>query len=311
MTARRSAVHLVRSILCPVDFSTHARVALQHAVAIAHRTDAALTVMYADDPMLAAAAAAGYNQPLLTKQTTRELKRLLTRVGVPIDDDPTAARIVTAIGRPAGEILKTARRVAADVIVMGSQGRSGAGKMFFGSVTEHVLRKTSVPVLAVPLTSPVRTLDSWPAGNIVCAVELGPRAPDDVRAAAEMARAFDCGLTLVHVVSPMRRQPWLGRMLRARDREQLKSARQKLEKLARGVRRLVAGGVGTQALLGHPAQEIAAVASDLRASLIVLTLRRGHGLFAPRQGTITYRVLTGSPVPVLALRQGTRLGSVK
>jgi nucleotide-binding universal stress UspA family protein len=310
MTARASAVHLFQSVLCPVDFSAHARVALQHAVAIAHRTGAALTVMYADDPMLAAAAAAGYNQQLLTKQTTRELRRLLTRVAVPIDRDPTAARVVTAIGRPAREILRTARRLSADLIVMGSQGRSGAGKMFFGSVTEQVLRKTSVPVLAVPGTSPVRALAPWPAGNIVCAVELGPRASDDVREAAEMARAFDCRLTLVHVVSPTVRQPWLGRALGAYDRQQLKSARQKLEKLARGVRRLVAGGVEARALLGHPAQEIAAVAGDLGASLIVLTLRPGHGLFAPRQGTITYHVLTGSPVPVLALRQGTHLGSV-
>jgi nucleotide-binding universal stress UspA family protein len=310
MTARPSAVHLFRSVLCPVDFSTHARVALQHAVAIAHRTDAALTVMYADDPMLAAAAAAGYNQQLLTKQTTRELQRLLTRAGVPVDTDPMAARIVTAIGRPAREILKTARRVAADLIVMGSQGRSGAGKLFFGSVTQHVLRKTAVPVLAVRGSGAGPTLNEWPTGNIVCAVELGPRAADDAASAAEIARAFDCRLTLVHVVSPTMRQPWLDRGLRACDRTQLKSASEKLERLARRVRRIVPGGVDARAVLGNPGEEIAAVAGDLRASLIVLTLRSGHGVFGPRQGSITYRVLSGSPTPVLALRQGTRLSSV-
>ena len=43
---------------------------------------------------------------------------------------------------------------AADCIVMGTQGLSGYKKMFLGSVTEHVLRRSRVPVLAVPPGEP-------------------------------------------------------------------------------------------------------------------------------------------------------------
>lgn len=57
----QSPARLFQSILCPVDFSTHSRIALQHAMAIAHRTGGRLTAMYADDPMLAAAVGAGYD----------------------------------------------------------------------------------------------------------------------------------------------------------------------------------------------------------------------------------------------------------
>jgi hypothetical protein len=54
-------------------------------------------------------------------------------------------------------------------------------------------------------------------------------------------------------------------------------------------------------VLGYPDEEIPAAALDAGAGLILLALRRGRGIFGRRQGTTTYHVLCGSPVPVLAL----------
>lgn len=51
---------------------------------------------------------------------------------------------------PAEEILATARDVAAELVVMGTHGRSGIEKFFLGSVAEAVLRKAEFDVLAVP-----------------------------------------------------------------------------------------------------------------------------------------------------------------
>ena len=304
----QSPVRLFQSILCPVDFSTTSRVALQHAVAIARQTGGHLTTMYADDPLLAAAVVGPYNHQLLTKQTTKELRRLLTRVGVPIDRNPKAAGVVTAIGRPGREILNVARRLGTDLIVMGTQGRSGAGKWLFGSITDQVLRRTPIPVLAVPHGAGVGRLKSWPANGILCAIELSPRDREDVRAAAEIARAFHRDLTLVHVVRPTAGPPWLVGKLRVHDRARLKAARARLEDLAKYASTILDGRVEGRALLGTPAEEISAAATDLGAGLIVLTLRRGHGLFGARQGSVTYQVLCGAVTPVLALRQGSHPG---
>jgi nucleotide-binding universal stress UspA family protein len=306
MSPVRSSVHLFQSILCPVDFSTNSTVALQHAAAIARRSGGRLTAMYADDPMLAAAAAAGYNQKLLTKQTTSALRRLLTSIGIPLDREPAAAGIVCAIGRPAREILNVARRIDADLIVMGTQGLSGVGRMFFGSVTEKVLRRTTVPVLAVPSGVGARRLKSWPDRPILCAVEFGPRDREDVRMAAEIARVFATDLILIHVVAATAGPPWLISKLGRRDRVRLRAARARLEQLAGSVRRAAGIPVESRALLGRPAEEIAAAAAEMSADLIVLTLRSGHGLFGLRQGTITYQVLCGAGTPVLALQQRPR-----
>ena len=307
MTPVREQQHLFQSILCPVDFSTPSRIALQHADAVARRTGGGLTVMYADDPMLAAAAGTGGNDELLTTQTESALRALLKQVGVPLDRARRPVAIVCAVGRPELEIRKTARNIGSDLIVMGTQGHSGVGRMFFGSVTERVLRTTTVPVLAVPPGVSTRALKSWPGERILCAVEFGPRASADVRAAAQVAREFGAALTLLHVVVPTPGPPWVREQLRTYDRSRLTAARNRLEQLGRIAHALVEGGVESRVSLGNVAHEIATTATDAGARLIVLTLRKGHGLFGRRQGAITYEVLCGGAVPVLALRQRPRL----
>ncbi|MES3517017.1 MAG: universal stress protein [Natronomonas sp.] len=52
-------------------------------------------------------------------------------------------------GTPAREIIDCAEDIGADVIVMGTHGRSGLDRYILGSVTERVVRGSSVPVLTV------------------------------------------------------------------------------------------------------------------------------------------------------------------
>ena len=53
-------------------------------------------------------------------------------------------------GVPHEEIISQAENVGADVIVMGTHGRSGLDHVLFGSTTEKVIRKSNIPVLSVP-----------------------------------------------------------------------------------------------------------------------------------------------------------------
>jgi len=54
-------------------------------------------------------------------------------------------------GNPSREILAKARREGADLIVMGTHGRSGLPHMVMGSVAEKTVRRSGIPVLTVPL----------------------------------------------------------------------------------------------------------------------------------------------------------------
>ena len=55
---------------------------------------------------------------------------------------------------PAGEILRVAGELGCDVIVLGTHGRTGLGRVLLGSVAEQLLRKARCPVLTVKLPPP-------------------------------------------------------------------------------------------------------------------------------------------------------------
>lgn len=145
---RRTLPRPFRSILCPVDFSEHSRAALRHAAALAASGRGRVTALFVNDPLLVAAATAACDERLLSASTETELRRFVTTTL------PAAAarsvRHVAAIGKPGREIVRLATQQGADLIVMGTHGLGAAGRLFFGSVTDYVLRHTPVPLLAVP-----------------------------------------------------------------------------------------------------------------------------------------------------------------
>ncbi len=56
------------------------------------------------------------------------------------------------IGDPATEIVAAAREIRADLIAMTTHGRSGLGRLLFGSVAEAVLRTSPIPVFLLKMT---------------------------------------------------------------------------------------------------------------------------------------------------------------
>lgn len=138
-----------RSILCPVDFSSSSRRALRSAAAIADHSGAALVVVYANDPLLVTAAATALHDRALVERSANELEQFVDRAlrrrfrGL-----RWTCRV--SIGAAPAQILKAARSVRADLIVMGTRGLNGAARWFVGSTTLSVLRRTTVPVLVVP-----------------------------------------------------------------------------------------------------------------------------------------------------------------
>ena len=306
---KNRSTSLFKSILCPVDFSSHSRQALRYAAELARRSGASLSAVFVNDPLLAEAAAAAYDTRELARRSERELRLF---VGRAIGTKARAGVTCTVfLGDPPAEIIKLARRARTDLVVLGTQGLSGASKLFFGSTTERVLRKASTPVLTIPPQGKA-VGPRWPGRGLVAAVDLGSQATADASRAADVAEWFGVDLTLVHIVSPTRAPRWLTTGLRSHDRSRLARARAKLERIQAGLPHTV--GITCHVLVGRPAEQIAALADDLGAGLVVATLRARDGLFGTPRGSITYQVLCSAGVPVLALPRswraaGSRRGS--
>jgi nucleotide-binding universal stress UspA family protein len=292
----RSKQRGYQSILAAVDFSPQSSAALQMAAEFTRQSGGHLTALYVEDPSVGlGAAAAGYDKTLLRKSNLHQLQRLMERVVRSTGLPPDAWSVETLVAKPAIAIVKFANRMSADLIVMGTNGRRGPAKLFFGSVAQAVLRRTLTPVLVVARSQPGRATLRPQKLAILGAIDLGRNDRTDANRMARAAGLLGGPLTLLHVV---RRVPDLlgtPALVDPYHHGQLNDARKRLKDVADRV------GAGSLVRLGIPEDEIVAAASEMKAGFIVLALRSGRGLFGPRQGTSTYRILCASTTPVLAL----------
>src|SRR5580765_2472365 len=142
----------ITSVLCPNDFSDGSRGALRYANAVAAHFGARLMLLAVNDPVLVEAANLAAGGPQLAADTIREMQRFYKQA-VGSKALPSVEFEVTS-GKPAAEILRISRARNPGLIVMASHGSSGFRKLFFGSVTERVLRETVVPTLVTSGADP-------------------------------------------------------------------------------------------------------------------------------------------------------------
>jgi universal stress protein A len=289
------------SILCPVDFSDASRGALRYAAAVAAHFGATLIVMTVEDPLLTEAIDLGTGVVWKPEDTRAELSDFAKKAlgGTP----PTAVSIEyeVAVGKPAAEILRLARERAADLLVISTHGLTGMRKLFFGSTTERVLRETTTPVLITPASDhgPARLEDVRElVRRILVPVDLSPASNYQVRIARGLAEATDLPVLVLHVIEPVHSRLAARLHLAHIEAERRAVAEDALNELVAAV----PDTLHPEALLayGDPAEEIAKVARDRRARLIVMGLH-GSPLLGPRMGSVTYRVMCLAPTLVLAL----------
>ena len=287
----------IRSILCPIDFSAPSRRALTLAARLARKTGARLAVLYVNDPLLTTAGALAYDQTLLAARTERELRRFAADALKKAGASQVATEYLVTLGQPARQIERAAAKRRSDLIVIGTHGLSGVRKWFFGSTTEGVLRRARVPVLIVPPSESGRAGARWPGTPILAPIALGPGAARDAHAAAAVARQFNAGLLLVHVVPALRLPRWWGAGAFAIDRQQIADARTRLDAVAGKL----GGRVTTRVVPGDVVLTTVRMAARGKAGLVVMTLRGDRGLFGHRAGALAYRVVHDARTPVLAL----------
>ncbi len=290
-----------RSVLCPVDFSDGSRMALRYAAAVAARGKAVLKVVYVNDPLLVAAAAAALHDRTFVKRSARELRDFIEATLPASSKAPTALKSHVSVGDPADEIMKAAARGRSDLIVVGTHGLTGANRLLLGSTTLSVLQQTRVPVLAVPAAGDNMgegPSSSWPGARIAAAIEMDSSATHDLDVAARIAEWFGSSLLLIHVVSGIAAPAWLDTDFAAHDRARAAKAQRQLEALIARSGQNVA--TEARVVSGRVADEIAAVAAAERTGLLVTALQNRRGWFGARRGSISYQVLTHAAAPVLA-----------
>lgn len=288
-------------ILCPVDFSEHSRQALRWAGALAGRHDSRVVVVSAVDPLLAEAARTRLGLDLATTETEPDLRKFVAETW-PDEASRPACTIRAQVGDAPDVIVQTAAAEGAGLIVMGTHGLGGVRKWLLGSTTERVLRRSRTPVLAVPaLEGDVSEVSAAPlaSGPILVATDFSGTAAHAVTWAADLARRIGTPLLIAHIVEPITVPPQWHAYVHDTDDARVAAARAKLAEVAAPL----SGSQAREiiATLGRPADSIAAIAAQRQVAVIVMGLASDEGPFAPRPGSIAYRVLGLARTPVLVV----------
>jgi nucleotide-binding universal stress UspA family protein len=145
----------VHTILFPTDFSETAQQAFPLACALARDCGARVVALYVIPAPLGHDELEARRHP---EEYYRGLWKALRELQAPAGNIGVEHRLEE--GDAPRQILEMAQEIQAGLIVMGTHGRTGLGRLLLGSVAEQVLRKAACPVLTVRL--PLAARDSEP-----------------------------------------------------------------------------------------------------------------------------------------------------
>jgi nucleotide-binding universal stress UspA family protein len=279
--------HTFETILVPVDFSEISAHALRTASLLAARCgNAEIIAMYANRFEAPPYFTVGRLTELQSEfreslQLAEESIGAFVRSTLGDNADSVQVRAMEAL--PADGIRQFAALKKADLIVMGTHGRSGLNRWMLGSVAERVLRESPVPVLTV------RSAPREPLRQVLCPVHDTDLSRRALSFAAGISACFDANLTVLHVHEASGAGPVsdLCSWVPAEERSRC------------SIRELVRHG--------DAAEEIVKLATEEPYDLVVLGAARRRFFEGMVLGTTTLRTVRHAPCPVLTVGSGPAL----
>jgi len=298
-------------ILCPIDFSDGSRGALVMAGALAHWYEAGLTVLHVHanwpvaDMLPSLRPVEARPLPLDEEErdkVLRAVRAFAAQAGLPEGLD-LEYRIEDSIDVVAA-ILERADE--ADVVVLGTHGRSGLERLLLGSVAERVLRRARCPVVVVPPTAHPQKDTVGMGRRILCGVDFSDASLTALEYAVSLAEESDATLTLIHVIEI---PPELNGSARTQSEVAQARAVAEADALHR-LRALVPASAGEACTVhvevteGRAARELVRAAREGHDDLIVMAVRGRNAVDVAVFGSNTNQVVRTAPCPVLVVHSG-------
>ena len=303
--AERPTAVAVRNVLFATDFSEASDAALPYVHALAQRCGSVVHLVHvlpevvfmragAPDPAIVGS---------LYEDAHNGTRKKMQRVAECLTGLPHYSHIRQ--GRPSTVLAEMVRDEAVDLLVAGTHGRTGLGKLVMGSVAEEILRQVSCPVLTIGpkvvgagRSNVRRDFETTPPAisfrRILYATDLRQESPVAVSYATILATQFDAQLSLLHVIEDY------GERLN-KDPNPVEAALQKLRALIPDDAEV---HVEVLAQFGVPAESILQTATEREADLIVLGVHpdNGHLGTATHFGrAVAHRVIVAAHCPVLTV----------
>jgi nucleotide-binding universal stress UspA family protein len=302
---------MYKRVLVPLDGSELAEITLPYARELAGRLDLELILFHVCEPNRSESQfmCRSYAEHAAEVLQT-ESREVQAKTGMPKEGKAVEARSEVSTGQPAEEIVGYAGKNGIDFILMATHGRSGVRRWVLGSVSDKVLRASPVPVWLVRAAVPEKIIyDEWPKRSLIVPLD-GSKTAESVLPHVETL-AKQRGADLVNVIlirvieepfitSDYPEPDWNAHIKRIREHFKTEA-----ENYLAGVeKRLAAAGlkVGSEVLLGKPADAIIDYAKQNHPNLIVIATHGNSGINRWEYGNVADKVLRGVSSPVFMVR---------
>jgi nucleotide-binding universal stress UspA family protein len=287
----------INKVLVPVDFSPPSTLAVNCGVALARKLRAKLSLLHVvESPSLL------YRYPAEVEkvelQRKEQAENMLPALVSSEDQADLDVRFIVRAGEIEQVIESVRDEEAADLIVMGTHGRSLFGRLFLGSVTQALLRKLGIPVLTVCRVS--RPLEFK---RVLFANDFGPDSDNGFRFALNLASATGCSLLVAHIIEKRRVVTYVTPEIEALFYHERRRARQHAdEKFAKfhaeaGLRNVRIECVVAE---GEASETLVRIADENDVDFMILGLRKKAAMERTLLGSTAEPVIRAARVPVLS-----------
>lgn len=281
-----------RNILFATDFSPAATRAIPYVKSIASHYDAELLSLHVKPP-LATPMTYAANWPVEMERSRNEDKEHRDELFGAFSGIPT--RVLIEEGDIQSNLQSAIRRNNIDLVVIGTHGRTGLGKLLLGSVAEELIRTVECPVLTI---GPQAEFQRGAFREILYATDFSFESQAGAAYAMSLADEFEARLVLLHVIPE-------------KGPGDLVSAHEVSDAAYALLRRLVPEGTPARNKAeylverGEPAARILEVARLRESDLLVLGIKMEQGV--PGAAThlplsTAHKVVSHAPCPVLTVR---------
>ncbi len=297
----------IRKILLPTDFSGYSNQAFEHALAWATSFGADIHMLHIVtvhnfDPFNPEL---GFPEQGMNDHLRESAERAMDKIAGSMQDEAPTITMETRTGfSPWNEIIDTAARIEADIIVMATHGRKGLQKLFLGSTTEKVVEHAACPVLLLRPRENEEMPEAGDVASILLPSDFSDEAGDAAPVAIALAKHFGAKLNLFHCVEQDVPPPYYAAGITSifeLNDDILAVSRKHLAELLTDDE---ADDVDHDFIIreGRSPLEIVAFAREAAVDLIVMATHGYSGFEQALLGSTTDRVIRNTPCPLLVIR---------
>lgn len=289
---------MFRRIVCATDFSTPAAVAMRYAASIARVFDAKLELVHAWNWIDELSGEYAVLRPEAVNESRQRDEARLAKLGAELRAAGVDVTTKLVDGAPDRAIVAYAAESKADLVVTGTEGRTGVARALLGSVAERILRTSDVPVLAVPKSTTVAIDARFAPKQILVPVDLGASSAEILRKAVGLAKKAGGKVTALHA--------WTALTVPGEGR----AAKEAEERATENVNAWIAEVLGedrpgVDVMVRHrvAADAIVDACTECKTDLLMMATAGRTGLQHFMLGSVTELALRSTQRPVLTFRR--------